>query len=252
MSYEKTAIVTGGSRGIGASIVKALSKSNYKVVFCSRNKFNEYNNKNILGVQADVRKRSEHDKLVKTAIDWTGRLDVYINNAGISIWKKNIEVDEEFLDLILDTNLKGLYWGCQAAANHFIESNTEGHIINISSLASKRGSANNSVYCASKFGVNGVTQALAKELGPRNIRVNAICPVYVETETIKHHLKDNVSPTGGKDVQTYLDDFAKNNAALKRLPLSNEIADVCLFLASSNSSAIAGQCINVDCGVLPS
>jgi 3-oxoacyl-[acyl-carrier protein] reductase/meso-butanediol dehydrogenase/(S,S)-butanediol dehydrogenase/diacetyl reductase len=126
-----------------------------------------------------------------------------------------------------------------------------GVIINISSLAGKRGSANNSVYCATKFGVNGITQSLAKELGPMGIRVNAVCPVYLQTPGLKTALRDKYSPSKGKAIGSYLKKFADENAALHRLPEAEEVANLCLFLASASASAITGQCINVDCGVLP-
>jgi NAD(P)-dependent dehydrogenase (short-subunit alcohol dehydrogenase family) len=123
--------------------------------------------------------------------------------------------------------------------------------VNISSLAGKRGSANNSVYCASKFGVNAVTQALAKELGPRGIRVNAVCPVYVRTAGLDDALAEEESPTGGQDIGTYLAEFARTQTALGALPSDVQVADSCVFLASAAAGAITGQCINVDCGVLP-
>ncbi|MGY8779879.1 MAG: SDR family NAD(P)-dependent oxidoreductase, partial [Longimicrobiales bacterium] len=122
---------------------------------------------------------------------------------------------------------------------------------NVSSLAGKRGSGNNSVYCASKFGVNGVTQAFAKELGPSGIRVNAVCPVYVETEGLMDALQEPVAPPGGQNVREYLDGFAGTQAALRRLPRGDEVGSLCLYLASDAASAVTGQCINVDCGVLP-
>jgi 3-oxoacyl-[acyl-carrier protein] reductase/meso-butanediol dehydrogenase/(S,S)-butanediol dehydrogenase/diacetyl reductase len=171
-----------------------------------------------------------------------------VNNAGYSGWRPLDRIDEDFWDQMIDTNLKGVLFGCQAAAPHLPRG---GSIINISSLAGKRGSANNSVYCASKFGVNGVTQALAKELGSRGIRVNAVCPVYVRTEGLLEALGDPVSPAGGADVESYLEDFAAKQSALGRLPRDEEVGSVCVFLASEAASAITGQCINVDCGVLP-
>jgi len=99
--------------------------------------------------------------------------------------------------------------------------------------------------------VNGITQALAKELGPRGIRVNAVCPVYVRTEGVLEALAEDDAPPSGKDVDTYLADFIKLNSALGTLPTADQVASVCLFLASPAASAITGQCINVDCGVLP-
>jgi 3-oxoacyl-[acyl-carrier protein] reductase/meso-butanediol dehydrogenase/(S,S)-butanediol dehydrogenase/diacetyl reductase len=149
---------------------------------------------------------------------------------------------------MIETNLKSVLFGAQVAAQNLMKG---GVILNISSLAGKRGSANNSVYCAAKFGVNGITQALAKELGPRGIRVNAICPVYINTPGLKSALQDPNSPAQGRDIQGYLKKFARGQSALGRLPEAREVANLCLFLASPAASAITGQCINVDCGVLP-
>jgi 3-oxoacyl-[acyl-carrier protein] reductase/meso-butanediol dehydrogenase/(S,S)-butanediol dehydrogenase/diacetyl reductase len=196
----------------------------------------------------DVCKPSEHRTLVQAALDWRGRLDCFVNSAGLSAWRPLAKVDEEFWHRMVDTNLKGTFFGCQAAAASLEQG---GCIINVSSLAGKRGSTNNSVYCASKFGVNGITQALAKELGPRGIRVNAVCPVYVRTEGVLEALAEDDAPPSGKDVDTYLADFIKLNSALGTLPTADQVASVCLFLASPAASAITGQCINVDCGVLP-
>ena len=254
MGDQKTAIVTGGSKGIGAAIVETFCERGYRVVFSARN---ETDLEQHLGgkakfVRADARLRGDHQKLIDAALKWTGRLDAYVNCAGVSIWKPVLEVDQEFLDLLIDTNLKGLYWGCQAAARHFIESDQDGVIVNVSSLAGKRGSANNSVYCASKFGVNGITQALAKELGTQGIRVNAVCPVYIDTESLRESLDEKDSPAKGADFDGFIADFAAKSAALGRIPLAQEVADLCVYLASDQSSAITGQCINVDCGVLPS
>lgn len=99
--------------------------------------------------------------------------------------------------------------------------------------------------------MNGITQALAKELGPRGIRVNAVCPVYVKTPGLQAALESSDSPSRGKNLSSYLKKFAKQQAALGRLPEAREVAELCLFLASPAASAITGQCINVDCGVLP-
>jgi NAD(P)-dependent dehydrogenase (short-subunit alcohol dehydrogenase family) len=123
--------------------------------------------------------------------------------------------------------------------------------VNVSSLAGKRGSANNSAYCAAKFAVNGMTQSLAKELGPRGIRVNAVCPVYVETEQLRVALSEPASPANGQDVEGYLAAFASTQTALGRLPTAQEVAETVWFLASDAASAITGQCLNVDCGTLP-
>lgn len=244
-----TVIITGGNKGIGASIAKVFYGHGYNVVVGARSVAGPISGlgRRVFFNKMDVCEESGHKKLVEVAIELTGRLDVYINCAGISMWRPVKDIDEEFWNTLIDTNLKGVFWGCKAAAAVLKKG---GCIINISSLAGKRGSANNSVYCASKFGVNGITQALAKELGPKDIRVNAVCPVYVQTKGVLNALDDKDSPAGGKDIGVYLQKFAAENAALRRLPTADEVAQVCLFLASSQASAITGQCINVDCGVL--
>ena len=246
----RTVIITGGAKGIGAFISRAFHQSGDFVLMASRKSSGLERE---LGdrarfVSCDVQRIADLQAVVQAALDWTGRLDILVNNAGASGWRPVAKVDQEFWDRMIDTNLKGTFFGCQAAAAHM---DSDGCIINISSLAGKRGSANNSVYCASKFGVNGITQALAKELGPRGIRVNAVCPVYVQTEGLLEALTEEDAPPGGQETSRYLRDFAASNSALGTLPTGEEVAQTCLFLASPAASAITGQCINVDCGVLP-
>lgn len=247
---NKTAVVTGGTKGIGREIVEHLLKLNYRVVYSARSQPQQPlgSEQQSKFVAADARKRESHFQLVKTAVDWTGRLDLYVNNAGYSQWKELAEIDEDFWTMMVETNLSSTFWGTQAAAQHL---GPGGSVVNISSLAGRRGSANNSAYCAAKFGVTGLTQALSKELGVKGIRVNAVCPVYILTDSLEQSLKETVAPAGGKDVASYLKDFANSQAALKRLPTGNEVARAVAFLASEEASAITGQSMNVDCGVMP-
>lgn len=252
----KTAVVTGGTQGIGLEIARVFAAAGYAVTVSGRQEASaelssliKSSGGKVEFFCADARKRSDQTRLAEHAFKKSGKLDVWINCAGISIWKPLGEVEEGFWSDVMETNAGGTLWGCQAAARAMTGSG--GVIVNISSLAGKRGSANNSAYCASKFAVNGITQALAKELGPMKIRVNAVCPVYVETPMILESLALPNSPAGGGNVREYLNEFATSQAALKRLPLAQEVAKTCLFLASDDSSAITGQCINVDCGVLP-
>ena len=216
----KTAVITGSSQGIGAVLAQKFMDNGYKVILSARNENEFVRNlgENAKFIKADIRERKSHFLMVEKALEWTGRLDAYINNAGLSMWKAIENIDEEFLSQMIETNLIGTFWGCQAALKGM---QNGGVILNISSLAGKRGSANNSAYCASKFGVNGLTQSLAKELGGKKIRVNAICPVYIKTDNMIDALKDNVSPTGGNDIEKYFNDFAKSQAALQRLPLAS-------------------------------
>ncbi len=246
----KTVIITGGTKGIGAAIAREFYKAGMHVIVGSRSD-NGFPGK--LGPRAryskmDVTREIDHNKIAQTALKWTQRLDVYVNCAGFSQWKPAEKVDERFWDEMISVNLKGTFWGCKIAGKYLVKN---GCIINVSSLAGKRGSTNNSVYCASKFGVSGLTQALAKEFGPRGVRVNAVCPVYVETQGLLKALTDENSPAQGKNIQRYLKEFAKTQSALGRLPTAEEVARVCLFLASDAASAITGQSLNVDCGVFP-
>ena len=204
--------------------------------------------KSALWIKTDARIPQNLRRSAKAAVAFGGPINLWINNVGISGWRPLGKIDEKFWNKMVDTNLKSTLFGCQAALPYMQKG---GVIINISSLAGKRGSANNSVYCATKFGVNGITQSLAKELGPRGIRVNAVCPVYLQTPGLESALREKYSPSNGKAVGNYLKKFATENAALHRLPEAEEVANLCLFLASPAASAITGQCINVDCGVLP-
>jgi len=250
MNSQRCVIVTGGHRGMGAAISRAFIAAGYRVAMVGRN---DSGLASELGVAArfwsvDVRDVARFDQLCSAVVEWAGRIDVLVNNAGASGWRALESIDEEFWQTMLDTNLKSVLFCTQKVVPHL---SAGGVIINISSLAGKRGSANNSVYCAAKFGVNGLTQALAKELGPRGIRVNAVCPVYVETEGLREALTERDAPSGGSDVDAYFRSFESSNSALRRLPSAKEVASTCVFLASESASAITGQCLNVDCGVMP-
>jgi len=247
---SRTVIITGGSKGIGLGLVQTFASNGYKVVSGSRSFLNEVPNEidtNIKQIKIDVKNKGDHIKLVKTALEWTGRLDCYINNAGYSEWRDLQSIDDPFLTDIFQTNLFGYFWGAQAAMT---EMTVGGSILNISSLAAKRGTSNNSAYSATKFGVTGLTQSLCKELGPKGIRVNAVCPVLVETPGLITALNSDKSPAA-LDSSKFLNDFAKSQSALGRLPTINEVAELCLFLSSEKASGITGQSINIDCGVLP-
>ena len=193
---QKSVVITGGNRGIGLSLTARFVSAGYSVVVGARQEagLGKRFNGQVIFVPMDVRDESAHLELVQRASQNTGKLDVYVNNAGFSEWRPIDAIDERFLDEMINTNLKGAFWGCKAAAASMVEG---GSIVNISSLASKRGSANNSAYCASKFGMNGLTQALAKELGARGIRVNAVCPVLVPTDGLIEALKSPFAPAKG-------------------------------------------------------
>lgn len=245
---SKTVCITGGSRGIGRDLAVAFAGAGYRVFAGARNESGiEAAADGIRFVQMDARHDGDHAALVGAALQATGRLDCYINNAGVSAWRPITEIDDAFLEDMLATNIKSAFWGSKQAA---LALGSGGTIINISSLAAKRGTPNNSAYCAAKFGMTGLTQALAKELGPRGIRVNAICPVLVRTPGLIDALSDPSSPAKG-DPEGFLAAFTASQSPLGRLPTGAEVAGMALYLDSSAASAVSGQSINVDCGVLP-
>jgi NAD(P)-dependent dehydrogenase (short-subunit alcohol dehydrogenase family) len=246
----RTAFITGGGRGLGADLSRAFHAAGFNVAIASRTDTGlarELGDRATF-VACDVTRPRTLVQAAADAAAWGGAVDVLVNNAGRSAWRKLADIDEPFWDDMLATNLKSVVFSAQAAQRHMPRG---GCIVNISSLAGKRGSANNTAYCAAKFAVNGVTQALAKELGPSGIRVNAVCPVYLATDGLMDALADPESPAGGRDIGAYLHDFAIGQAALRVLPEGAQVAAACVFLASDAAGAITGQCINVDCGVLP-
>ncbi len=247
---QKVALITGGSAGIGLAIARAFFSKDFRVIVVSRKQsaLSDELGSNVLCIRGDLSKIPEISRVIAKSIEWAGRIDVLINNVGLSAWCPLEKIDEVFWAEMIDTNLKSVLFMTKEALRYLGPGSS---VINISSLAGKRGSANNSAYCAAKFGVNGLTQSFAKELGSRGIRVNAVCPVYIQTPGLSEALVAIESPVQGGDIGVYMQSFAKSQSALGVLPTAKEVADTCLFLASEAASAITGQCINVDCGVMP-
>lgn len=182
---NKVVVVTGGSRGIGAEIVKFLAKLGYKVVL-NYNKSESYAQdvkKELNDVEifkADVSKKEEANALIDFAIKKYGKIDVLINNAGIAQTKLFTEITDEDWKNIIDTNLNSAFYCSREAVKNMIH-NKSGLIINISSIWGITGASCEVAYSTSKAAINGFTKALAKELGPSNIRVNAIAPGIINT-----------------------------------------------------------------------
>ena len=193
MSTIYTALVTGSGRGIGRETAILLSKKGFNLIICSRNQneidsvvkeIKSFGNDRILARECDVSVSSQVNRVVNEALDIYGRIDVLINNAGISYVKKLIDTTEEEWDNTLDINLKGSYLFSKAIVPHMIKHNY-GIIINVSSGAGKIGFEDISAYCASKFGMIGLTESLAREINNYNIRVMTICPGQVATKMQK-------------------------------------------------------------------
>lgn len=245
MEDNKVALVTGGTRGIGRKIAEKFAENGYNLVlnYVSSNvdlevikeAFKKYNN-SVLILKADVSKYEECENLVKEAINKFGKVDVLVNNAGITKDGLIAMMKEENFSKVIDVNLKGTFNMCRNLVPYMMK-NKSGNIVNISSVVGIVGNAGQSNYAASKAGVIGFSKALAKELAVRNIRVNAVAPGFIDT-----------------DMTSILSDKVKENIysqiPLKRMGKAKEVANVVYFLSSEESSYITGQVINVYGGMV--
>src|SRR5687768_11925673 len=198
---KSTAIVTGSTRGIGKETALLLLQNGLNVIISSRsqqsvdNVIQEIHDKfpskkeNVLGLKCDVSKHSEVKTLVDVSVKRFGRIDVLVNNAGIVYFKSIMDTTEEEWDKTVDTNLKGVFLFTKEVLPYMIENKSGGVIINVSSGAGKYGFPNLSAYCASKFGVIGLTESVAKEVTDYNVKIMAICPGRVDTKMIKDIVK---------------------------------------------------------------
>ena len=190
---NKVVVVTGGSRGIGAQIVKTLANENYKVILNYNNSKEQAEKiqqellelgKEIEIIKADVSKKEEAEKLIQFAINKFNKIDILINNAGISQEGLFTDVTEEEWQKIINTNLNSVFYCTQQALKYMIQKQ-QGCIINISSIWGETGASCEVAYSTTKAAINGMTKALAKEVGPSNIRVNAIAPGIIDTDMNK-------------------------------------------------------------------
>ena len=246
---SKTALVTGGSRGIGAAIAERLASEGANVAISyqsSPEKANELIQRFYpedftsisYGIQAKAYQSNAADfqqseLLVQNVIQELGGLDILVNNAGITKDNLLLRMTEEQWDSVINTNLKSVFNLTKFATKHMMRQRS-GSIINISSVVGEFGNAGQSNYAASKAGIAGFTKSIAKELASRNIRCNAIAPGFIETD-MTHVLDEATKAT-----------FIKN-IPLGRLASVKEVADVVFFLAGEQSSYVTGQIISV-CG----
>jgi 3-oxoacyl-[acyl-carrier protein] reductase len=239
----KTAIITGASKGIGAVIAKRLNELNYNLVLNYRTNtalmeelivnFKNKETKNFI-VQCDVSLYEDAKKLIDEAYSTFGTVDVLINNAGIT--KDNLlplMTQEEF-DRVIDINLKGTFNSCRHIAKRMMKQR-QGRIINISSVSGLAGNPGQVNYSASKAGIIGMTKSMARELGKKNILVNAIAPGFIKTE-----MTDKIP----EEIKAEM----MKNIPLQRLGKPEDIADCVEFLISDKASYITGQVISVNGG----
>ena len=195
---KQVALVTGASRGIGKAIAYLFAQEGMNVVICSRNEnqirktaveIQKDTGNLVVPVKTDVRNHVDVDKLVQSALNEFGRIDILVNNAGVAIIKSLVETTDHEYDTIIDTNLSGVFFCCKSVLPHMIKQKS-GYIINISSGAGKTGFANLSVYCASKFGVIGMTESLAEEVSDYGIKVFSVCPGAVATQMQKEFMSN--------------------------------------------------------------
>ena len=241
---DKVAIVTGASRGIGEVIAKQLSSCGAKIILIARNsdqlvavKETIISNGGIAeSIAGDVSNLNSISEIVTNTIDKWGQIDILVNNAGIARDNIIMRMKEDDWDSVMNINLKGCFNGIKSVARPMIK-NKAGRIINITSVIGQIGNAGQSNYAASKAGIMGLTKSMAKELGSRNITVNAVAPGYITTD-MTNELNDEVK------------EQLKSSIPLGRLGTPDDVANLVCFLASDEAGYITGQTFNVDGGMV--
>ncbi|KAB3530863.1 3-oxoacyl-ACP reductase FabG [Alkaliphilus serpentinus] len=241
---DKVAIVTGSTRGLGRAIAEKYALEGAKVVIIDRNeeplatavkemkeKYNE-----IYGYVMDVTNRPQVKEVFAKIVEELGTVDILVNNAGITADAQLYKMTDDQWDHVINVNLTGVY-NCSKEAVNIMRPKEYGKIINISSVVGLYGNFGQSNYAATKSGLIGMTKSMAKELGRKNINVNAVCPGFIETEMT------------AKMPEKVLD-MMRDKAPLNRLGKPSDIANACLFLASEESSFVTGAALSVDGGIV--
>ncbi len=242
----RVALVTGAGRGIGRGVAEGLASQGATVICASRTKAElddavtaiEAAGGSAMALTMDMAEMDSIDAGVGAAIDAYGRIDILFNNAGMNVRQPIDEVTEEVYDRIMAVNLKGLYFLSQKVARH-MRTRRQGKIINVGSLTTGYALAKVSVYTATKGAVGQLTKAQAVEFGPDNIQVNAICPGFVVTPLTQKLWADEKMRAWGE-----------GRVALRRLGTPQDMVGTVVFLASSASDYVTGQCIYVDGGFM--
>ena len=242
---NKTAIITGGSKGIGKGIVEKFAQEGCNIAFTYLSSESsaievEKNAKSygvkVIKYKSDASNFDQSSKLIENVIKDFGSYDILINNAGITRDNLLLRMDEDSWKKVIDINLNSCFNLTKCAIREFMKKK-DGVIINISSIVGVKGNAGQSNYSASKAGINGFTKSVALELGSRNIRCNAIAPGFIET--------DMTSQGDGKLLESWIESIP-----LKRAGNVSDVANLCSYLASDKASYITGQIIKVDGGLV--
>lgn len=240
---RKVALITGGSRGIGKEIAKKFASNNYNLVinYVSDNTDLEalkekFKNTQVLFVKADVTNYESCENMVNEAIKEFGRIDVLVNNAGITKDTLLMRMKEEDFDKVININLKGTFNMTKTVAP-FMMKQRYGKIVNISSVVGVIGNAGQSNYAASKAGIIGFTKSIARELASRNILANCVAPGFIKTD-----MTDVLSDAVKESIHAQI--------PLKKMGEASEVASAVYFLASEENTYITGQVLNVDGGMV--
>ncbi len=249
----RTIVITGAASGMGLAMARAFAARGALVTMLDVDAVSGVDAANricdaggrVCFMQADVTWREELEYAANEAERRFGPIWAWINSAGISEIVPFLESSEELWDRTIDINLKGTFFGCQVAVEHML-ANGGGAIVNMSSLSGKKPSAWQTVYCASKFGVQGLTQSIAKEFADRGIRVNAICPGIVPTR-----MWEGLKAGYARKRQMSRDEvfpYFERNIPMHRLVEMDDVIAAAEFLLSDGASYITGQSINLNGG----
>lgn len=236
--YGKSAIVTGASRGIGLGIANAFVKNGAEVAIFDIASKPCNLSRNIEYYCVNITNNKEVESAFRKVIKGFGKIDVLVNNAGIIIREAFLDITEDSWDMHFDVNCKGTFLCCQKALKYMTSMKTNGSIINISSIAGKIARSKQASYCSSKAAVIHLTECLAIEFAPFNIRINCICPGMTYSEMLEDMFKRE--SIDKKEVS--------DNIPLKKFADFKDHAEMAVFLASEKSSHITGQIITIDGG----
>lgn len=243
MVKDRVAVVTGASRGIGRSIALALAAGGAKIVAADISLEGcealvaelAKNGTESLAVQCNVANAEDAERLIAAATEKFGRVDILINNAGITRDGLLMRMKDEEWDAVLNVNLKGAFV-CTRAASKVMSKQRYGRIINIASIVGQMGNAGQANYCASKAGLIGLTKSVARELARRNVTSNAVAPGFIATD-----MTDALPEKARLELAAQI--------PMERLGSADDIANAVLFLASDNSAYITGQVLAVNGGM---